>query len=133
MTRDILRRCRFQPYRKGMGPTFYLETWDTGRRDHRGTTTIGYRLRMREFADPEIPGSTDRWIILFEGEDFNASPMYADDSDECVGSLMGFLTLKPGDTDRDYFDSYTPAQLDYCSRHAEALQLECMARFGEDC
>lgn len=31
MVREILRRVRFSPYRKGMGPTFSLTTWNTGR------------------------------------------------------------------------------------------------------
>jgi hypothetical protein len=58
--------------------------------------------------------------------------MHADDSDATIASLMTFLTLRPGDTDAEYFESYTPAQLDYCSHHAEALNCEVMHRFGED-
>src|SRR6185436_10686133 len=118
---QILRRCVFTPYRKGMGPTFRLTTWDTYRRDNMGKCILGYRLRMCQ------PGTI---LILFEGEDFGCSPCHAIDSDAAVASLMGFLTLKPGDTDSEYFDGYSDLQRDYCSEHAEALQLECMNRFG---
>lgn len=118
-----LRTVRLTPYRKGLGPTFTLVTWDSGRRDHRGTTTIGYELRQRDDKTTSI---------LFSGEDFNASPMYADDSDKALAALLGFLTLRPGDTDRDYFDAYTPAQLEYCDQHAEALSCEAVSRFGEN-
>jgi hypothetical protein len=52
----------------------------------------------------------DGWII-FEGEDFAGSPMDADDSDETVAALLTFLTLRRGDTDAEYFESYTPEQL----------------------
>lgn len=45
--------------------------------------------------------------------------------------LLGFLTLRPGDTDREYFDKYTPAQLEYANQHAETLPCECYARFGD--
>lgn len=69
--------------------------------------------------------------LLFEGEDFGCSPMHAIDSDECVAAIMSFLTLRPGDTDREYFEDYTEAQLDYCSQHAEALASEVLNRFGE--
>jgi hypothetical protein len=44
---------------------------------------------------------------------------------------MGFLTLKPGDTDSDYFAEYTPEQMDYCQRYAESLSCEVMG-WAED-
>lgn len=123
-TRDqILRRCVFRPYRKGMGPVFRLTLWDACRRRPDGKDALGYRLTMAE------PGA--RSIVLFTGEDFGNSPLHAIDSDETVAALMSFLTLRPGDTDREYFRDYTPAQLNYCSEHAEALALEVLARFGE--
>jgi hypothetical protein len=66
--------------------------------------------------------------VIFEGEDFSCSPMIAIDSDDSLRSLLGFLTLKPGDTDRDYFDDYTPEQLAFAENEAESLSiwaLEC--------
>lgn len=52
--------------------------------------------------------------VLFSGEDFGVPRHEAIDSDAVVRSLLGFLTLKPGDTDRDYFQDYTPEQLAWC-------------------
>jgi len=124
--RDILRRCRFAPYRKGMGPKFYLTTWDTGRQDQRGQTIIGYRLLVTQAEYPSL------YVVVFEAEDFAGSPMHADDSDECVRSLMTFLTLCPGDTDADYFENYTDDQRAFCAQHAEALSMYVMNRFGEE-
>jgi hypothetical protein len=79
------------------------------------------------------PALTTRTVttVLFEGTDFAGSPMHADDSDDTIRSLMTFLTLKPGDTDADYFEGYTDAQRDYCSAHAEALSMEVTNRYGE--
>jgi len=69
---------------------------------------------------------------LFEGADFAGSPMVADDSDACLATLLTFLTLRPGDTDRDYFDDYTPEQLDWTQDYAcEALGCE-VACYEED-
>lgn len=85
---------------------------------------IGYELRQH------TPGAKP--VTIFQGEDFSGSPMNADDADETVAALLGFLTLRPGDTDADYFENYTPAQLDFCAQHAEALSLEALTRFGED-
>lgn len=124
---QILRRCRFAPYRKGMGPTFSLVMWDT--MDYRGDGIfakhrLGYRLTMHE------PGKAP--VVLFTGEDFGASPCHAIDADETVCGLMGFLTLRPGDTDREYFEEYTETQKDYCDCFAESLSCEVSCRFDPE-
>lgn len=87
-----------------------LRTFDTGRtRD--GRTCIGY-----VFEDPA-------GRVLFEGDDFRPSPLHADDSDETLRALLGFLLLRPDDTDREYFEGYTPAQLAFAvSDTCELLQ-----------
>jgi hypothetical protein len=115
---EVIRRCRFTPYRRGMGPCFALTVWDTFRTDQMGKSVLGYRLTMRG-------------AVVFQGEDFACSPCVAIDSDECIGALMSFLTLRPGDTDGDYFASYTESQLEFCSSHAESLAMEVSFRFGE--
>jgi hypothetical protein len=121
--RDPLRTVHFRPYRPGAGPTFTLRTFDTGRTDARGCTRQAYVLSMREGR---------RKIVIFDGEDFCASPMHADDSDRSVAALLTFLTLRPGDTDADYFDEYTDEQRAFCDLHAETLACEAINRFGED-
>lgn len=118
---ELIRVCIFRPYRKGHGPSFTLQVYDTFRTDHYGKSVLGYQLRQ----------SDQNGRTLFTGEDFACSPMHAIDSDDCIASLMGFLTLRPGDTDQEYFDSYTAAQLEYTSNHAESLGCEVTARFGE--
>jgi hypothetical protein len=117
---EVIRREWFAPYRDG--PRFRLTVWDTGRTIG-GKHRLGYRLALIE------PGTIAH---LFEGEDFGASTMHAIDSDATVRGIMAFLTCRPGDTDPEYFASYTPAQLDFCSQHAEALSAEVSARFGDD-
>lgn len=125
---EKLRTVRLSPYRKGMGPTFTLTTFDTGRtQTNVGTRpthyTLGYELRMHE---------NGRTVVLFKGEDYGCPMHSVVDSDECVRGILGFLTLRPGDTDADYFAAYTPDQLAYCAAHAEALSCEVYSRFGED-
>lgn len=105
---DKLRTCRFRPYRSG--PIFTLTLW------YQGTDTIGYTLSQ---------GKT----VIFEGADFCPSPMHSVDGDDAVNSLMTFLTLRNGDTEAEYFDKYTPAQLEFSEQHAEALSACVDARF----
>jgi hypothetical protein len=88
---DSLRHVRLET-----GHT--LRTWDTGRTDSRGRTRIGYELSAPDGA------------VLFHGTDFRCSPLHAIDSDESLRALCGFLFLRPGDTDREYFADYTSAQ-----------------------
>lgn len=104
---DILREVM-------LGDTgFRLMTWDTHRQS-RGKHMLGYA-----FSAP--------WHeTLFVGEDFGASPMHAIDSDETLRALLGFLTLRPGDTDREHFASYTEGQMRFAEENAEELSMFAM-------
>ena len=79
-----------------------LRTWDTGTA-RGGRTRIGYELR-----DPAGEA-------LFRGDDFGPSPMHADDSDDALRGLLGFLTLQPGDTDAEYFADYSDRQHEFAA------------------
>ena len=122
--REPLRTLRLSPYRKGCGPRFVLKTFDTGRPNN------GHHLLSYELWQVDSPPARVR-MLLFRGEDFGCSPLHAIDSDESCAALLSFLTLRPGDTDAEYFDDYTPAQLNFAEQHAEALSAECFARFGD--
>lgn len=80
---------------------YTLETWDG--RSRGGRSYLRYRLTAPDGK------------VLFEGEDFGCSPLHAIDSDASLRAILGFLTLKYGDTDRDYFDDYTGPQLEFSS------------------
>jgi hypothetical protein len=67
--------------------------------------------------------------VIFEGSDFGPSPMDAWDSDATVYALLGFLTLRPGDTDSDYFEGYTADQTLFAQEHAESLSCYASDRF----
>lgn len=89
---------------------FKLELYDTFTTSG-GKTLLGYRF-------------WDHDQLLFVGEDFGASPLHAIDDDNTVAALLGFLSLRPGDTDSDYFESYTAEQLEWCqSSRAEWLAI----------
>jgi len=94
-----------------LGETGYrLFTWDTYRTDRLGKSILGYAFFQPNQESP-----------LFLGEDFACSPCHAIDSDTALRSLLGFLTLKPGDTDSEYFADYTEEQLAFCDGDAEEL------------
>jgi hypothetical protein len=87
---------------------FNLKLYDINRRDSLGKSVLAY-----EFAQDGR--------IIFEGSDFDPSPLHAIDDDDTVVALLSFISLRPGDTDAEYFDNYTPEQIDWRDEHAEEL------------
>lgn len=71
-------------------------------------TRYGYRL---------TDYSANPVRVIFEGADYWSPAIrtqgQSDDGDHAVLGLLGFLTLKPGDTDSEYFEGYTADQLDW--------------------
>ncbi len=86
ITGDILRAVKVGDYQ--------LYTWDTAKTDG-GKSYIGYR-----FISPS-------GVVLFQGTDIGVPADIAIDSDATLTGVLGFLVLRPGDTDPDYFSGYT--------------------------
>jgi hypothetical protein len=112
-TNNHLRNVTLRPYRDP-AISFTLNTFDSGRVDGMGKSVLEY-----QFQGPDGK-------VIFEGADFACSPMHAIDSDESVRALLGFLTLRPGDTDEEYFESYTQEQLAFADEHGETLSMYAM-------
>lgn len=76
-----------------------------------------------------FPGMRERWSYeLFCGDQliFSGSDMGSPDGvteEEVAAHALFFLTLRPGDTDKEYFAEYTQEQHDWCTEHAEDLAL----------
>jgi hypothetical protein len=116
-SKDYLRKCVFRPYKKG--PVFTLRTWDTHRSFgvNYSQSRLGYELKKDG-------------AVLFSGEDFGCSCLDAIDSDKAICAIMSFLTLRPGDTDAEYFANYTDEQLAFARDFGDGLELEVARRFG---
>lgn len=66
----------------------------------------------------------DKGRAIFQGTDYRPSPMHAWTTEQAAGGLLVFLTLAPGDTDPDYFNTYTADQTVWtASNRREDLQL----------
>lgn len=85
----------------------YRRTPSLARSGDRSRESLAYEL-WHEGAGP-----------VFYGADFHTPGCV--DSDEAVAALLSFLSLRPGDTDREYFDSYSPEQLEWAQEHGEEL------------
>jgi hypothetical protein len=132
---DLLRTVRLEPFRKGAGPTYRLYLYDTNKTDSRGRSQLAYKfvryvVGYAKGRGKKLKPATQAQII-FQGDDFYSSPMHAIDSDETVKSLMTFITLRPGDTDREYFQNYNQEQLLFAQNEAEYVAGEVYNKFGE--
>ncbi len=114
---NTVRLVRFRPYLSGA--IFTLRLYECQIFPSQG---LRYRLTMRE---------NGRTTVLFDAGDFKPGAGMAEDGDDAVRSLMSFLTLRPGDTDAEYFENYTETQRAYCDAHAESLAMAVIDRFGE--
>lgn len=101
----------------GKGQSELIRTWKRG--DFRlklydtFTTRNGKSILGYEFYHKKV--------LIFEGADYGCSPCHAVDSDDAVAALLCFLSLRPGDTDREYFDDYTPSQLAFAREYGQEL------------
>lgn len=96
---------------KGNG--FRLELYDTRRYKDRHSM-LAYRFY-------------DGKRMVFEGDDYGCAPGIAVDSPASVGGLLGFLSLKPGDTDPEYFEGYTKEQMRFAEDRGDELNLHAIA------
>jgi hypothetical protein len=102
-----------EPIRVWSEDEFTLRLWDTGRTDSYGKTVLRYQFALGD-------------ETIFEGDDFCPGLGMVIDSDEVVGGLLGFLSLRPGDTDSEYFAGYSDRQRWFADTHGEYLSLLAM-------
>lgn len=107
---DFDRFDHIRTWEDGVGNGFRLDLYDTGRTDRYGKALLAYRF-------------FHAGRLIFEGADYHCSPLHATDSDQAVAGLLAFLSLKPGDTDAEYFETYTEEQLSFARGFGEALSL----------
>ncbi len=91
-----------------------VDLWDTHNNRPNGQSQLAYRLCV---------AAGERWEVIFAGEDFGSSPRHAIDAEETLAALLGFLSLRPGDTEAEYFERYTPRQLEFALERGEELAL----------
>ena len=111
----FLFELRVKPHRDR--PVIIVRAWEGGFR-HPNRTRLDVEVRQ------------DGAVIFPRGSLWCGIPSHQSidgiDAKELVLSLVG---MKPGDTDRDYFDSYTADQLAWAEEFGEALSCEREARY----
>jgi hypothetical protein len=99
-TRDHVIRMRYDVHTLSMLPDYQGAD---------GRTRWHYRLRTAG-------------VAVFCGRDFETPDHWTHiEPTHALAGLLGFLSLRPGDTDAEYFDSYSPSQMEWAETYAEEL------------
>jgi hypothetical protein len=125
---DILRDETIEPYLKGKGPVFRVQTWETEKRDpdrfRGGRPMLGFRITMTE--------PSGRPEVVYEGEDYSPSPMVELDSDRTIDDIVAFFTSDYVDEDDEGVSRRTARQKEVVREHGDTLSGEVSMLFGED-
>jgi hypothetical protein len=70
-------------------------------------------------------------VIFPRGVLYCATPGCTDD-DSAKELVMSLIAMRPGDTDDEYFEGYTPAQREWATRNGEELSCEREARYCDE-
>ena len=97
---------------------FRLELYDTYQTRY-GKSQLAYQFFHKE-------------VLVFEGADYGPSPLHSIDGDLSVAGLLSFLSLRPGDTDMEYFRDYTRKQFAFADHYGEELSLEVEVLENQD-
>lgn len=91
------------------GYGFKVELFDSNERDRYGKWAVPFKF----YHKGELIFENTLW----------ASPMHATDNRETLAAVLCFCSLKPGDTDSEFFADYSERQLEWCQEWGETLGL----------
>ena len=110
-------RFRVSPYRWRDRVT--INVYDDG---------CDYRGAVKYDAEVKVNGT----VLFPRGSMWGAfSPIECCDGPGAKSCVMGHLALKPGDTDSDFFESYTEEQLSFVIDNSDEIYMESLHRYGE--
>lgn len=88
------------------------------------TLTLEWQNKFRDGRQWASYELKDGDTVLFSGNDLAPAPGFELSHRVVVSDVIGFLTLKKGDTDPEFFDNYTPDQMEWTrSDRCEELQM----------
>lgn len=101
--------------------------------NHTDPQTGHHRIDVRARMYTTGPNGKRRMRTIFKrGETYCAVNRWTSiDGKEARELVLSLLSMKPGDTDSEYFASYKPHQLDFASTYGEEVSMVRYDRFGD--
>lgn len=105
-----------------------VTAWDANHCDSTGHNRIDVQARLCWTEN----GKRRTRTIFKRGQTWCATAAgHSVDGDTAKELVLSLLAMKPGDTDADYFASYTAEQLDFARTYGDDIRCEAMHRYGE--
>jgi len=111
-------------------PDDYVELLESDDEPMRAVRILDYELRIYDTNECGFGQWTLAYTfkgpdgeLIFSGCDFSPGNGISVDGDDSLRSLLGFLTLRPGDTDSEYFNNYNERQMAFVDGDAEEVGL----------
>lgn len=80
-------------------------------------------------ATPEIVYDVgDTWC----GVPQNKVSYVEEDSDYTRALVLKTFSMKPGDTDKEYFENHSPRQIEWSTKYSDDLTLEAIDKYGDE-
>ncbi len=110
------------------GGTAVIRAWEGSYTDRRLSTHTKIETELRWLE----PGKRSE-VVFAPGDTWCGIPGHqTTDGIYAREAVCSLLAMKPGDTDSDYFASYTPEQLAWAEAHGEDLRLASDARYCDE-
>jgi hypothetical protein len=131
-------------YRLHDNSRLQIQAFHTGQYDERGTSRITIRaihFRDRRCIDEHFGAPCQqsshrrpiRRVVWEAGQTwFHPSPSDSDDGKMARKYATELVSIRPGDTDPEFFKDYTADQLHFAEYYGEELSCMAMMRYGDD-
>ncbi len=110
--------------------TLVANAWEGTTTDGMGHSRIDVEAVLFQH-DPSWSKPT-RMVVFPRGSTWCGLPSHVPlDGKKAKGLVLSLLAMKPGDTDEDYFASYTSAQLTFATAYGDELAMVAEERYGD--
>lgn len=101
--------------------------------NHTDPQTGHHRIDVEAILFETVNGKRERRVIFKRGDTYCAVNRWTSiDSDAAKELVLSLLAMKPGDTDAEYFASYTPEQIAFAERYGEDIGCERERRYCDE-
>lgn len=106
------------------GKTYYVPVYERNIRTHNGGVAYSFNVLERT--------RKNHHNIIFTNMVGSFSPCHACDGDDAKRHVLSHLAMKPGDTDKEFFEDYSPEQLDFVNAYGEEITMLSWDRYSQD-
>ena len=123
-TPELVRTLHVKPYIPGL-PWFRVEIYDPNEWDSRGAPVVWWRLYKHQ--------KGHKPVLVFDGLEephkWRCAGWFSVDGDEAAECVLNSASIRPSDTDREFFDGYSPEQLAFAEEYGESIGMVNWDRF----